>query len=170
MSTTYTPALSLGKPAMGDTAWNVPLNATIDALDALAPIGGLAVTPTEIPSTTLNVKVAAGNYRKSSGAVGSYAGTTSRAIAASSTKVLYLDSSGTLQVASAYPTSGAHVRLASIVTGTSSITSITDQRIAAVEIGSALAAAADDTAAATAGVPIGCFYQDTTGVVRVRLT
>lgn len=170
MATTYTANLKLGKPAVSDTGWNVPLNANIDLLDAASPIAGLVVTTAEVPSTSLYVAVAAGSYRKGSGVLGAYAGTSSQLIGASVTKKLYLDSSGSLQVGSAFPTTGAYVPLATVVSGTSTITSITDNRVAACEVRASLASAANDGAAATAGVPIGGFYQDTTGIVRVRLS
>jgi hypothetical protein len=129
MSTTYTSNAKLGKPALGDTGWSTPLNANCDTLDGLAPVGGLCVTLTEIPSASLNVKVAAGNYVQQDGTVGSYAGTSSQAITLSTTKVLYLDltASGALTVAASYPTT-AHVRLATVVAGSSTITSVTDNR------------------------------------------
>ena len=44
MSTSYTSKAKLAKPALGDTGWSVPVNGNADALDALAPVGGLAVT------------------------------------------------------------------------------------------------------------------------------
>jgi hypothetical protein len=129
LSTTYTSNAQLGQPAVGDTGWSAPLNANCTTLDGLTPVGGLCVTLTEVPSASLNVKVAAGNYVKQDGAVGTYAGTSSQAVTASTTKVLYLDltSSGALTVAASYP-STAHVRLATVVAGTSTITSITDNR------------------------------------------
>jgi hypothetical protein len=129
MSTTYTPNVKLGQPALGDTGWSTPLNNNCTTLDGLAPVGGLAVTLHEVPSSTLNVAVAAGNYVQQDGTVGTYAGTGSQAITASATKVLYLDltASGALTVAASYP-STAHVRLATVVAGSSTITSITDNR------------------------------------------
>ena len=129
MSTTYTPNIQLGQPAVGDRTWNVPLNANCSTLDALAPVGGLCVTLHEVPAASLNVSVAAGSYVKQDGTVGSYAGTASQAITASSTKVLYLDgtASWALTVGAAYPAT-AHVRLATVVAGGSVIVSITDNR------------------------------------------
>jgi hypothetical protein len=129
MSTTYTPNIQLGQPGLGDTGWNTPLNNNCTTLDGLSPIGGLCVTLHEVPSTTLNVAVSAGNYVKQDGTVATYAGTASQAITASTTKVLYLDltSSGALTVAASYPAT-AHVRLATVVVGSGSITSITDNR------------------------------------------
>jgi hypothetical protein len=129
VSTTFTSNTKLQKPALGDTGWSTPLNANADTLDGLAPIGGLCVTLTEVPSASLNVKVAAGNYVQQDGTVATYAGTSSQAITASTTKVLYLDltASGALTVGSSYPAT-AHVRLATVVAGTSTITSVTDNR------------------------------------------
>jgi len=139
MSTVYTPNLQLGQPAAGDRTWNTPLNANCTALDALAPIGGLAVTLTEVPSASLNVRVSAGKYVQQDGTIGTYAGTASHAVAATATKVLYLDltASGALTVAASFP-STAHVRLATVVTGSSTITSIADARVACTVIGSFL--------------------------------
>jgi hypothetical protein len=65
MATTYTANCKLQKPANGDTGWDVPLLADLDALDGFSALGGLCVTPTEVPSASLNVKVAAGTYLKS---------------------------------------------------------------------------------------------------------
>jgi hypothetical protein len=130
MSTTYTSNVKLGKPALGDTGWSTPLNANCDTLDGLAPIGGLAVTLAEVPSSSLNVKVAAGKFIAQDGTPTSYAGTASQAVASASTKVLYLDGTTgpwTLTVGTSYP-STAHVRLATVVTGSTTITSITDDR------------------------------------------
>src|SRR4051794_12776302 len=92
MATTRTSKLKLGKPASGDALWGTGVyNPNFDALEALSPINGLAVTLAEIPSTTLNVSVAAGTYRQQDGTVGTYAGTASQAITTATTKVLYLD-------------------------------------------------------------------------------
>jgi hypothetical protein len=126
MSTTYTSNAQLGQPALGDTGWSTPLNNDCTTLDGLVPVGGLCVTLTEVPSASLNVKVAAGNYVQQDG---TYAGTSSHAITASTTKVLYLDltASGVLTVAASYP-STAHVRLATVVAGSSTITSVADNR------------------------------------------
>lgn len=137
MANTYTPNTQLAMPATGDRNWNVPVNANAQLLDALSPVGALAAITNEVPSSSLNARVAAGSYQKQDGTIGIYAGTSSQAIAASSTKVLYLDltAGGALVVAASYPTT-AHVRIATVVTGTSSITSITDNRVAFQVIGS----------------------------------
>jgi hypothetical protein len=116
-------------PALGDRNWNTPLNGNCLALDALAPAGGLNVTTAEVPSASLNVDVAAGSFVKQDGSVGSYAGVTAQPIAASSTKVLYLDgtNSWALTIGASYPAT-PHIRLATVVTGASTISSITDNR------------------------------------------
>lgn len=129
MSNTYTPNAKLAMPAIGDTGWAVPVNANCARIDALSPIGGLAVTTTEVPSASLNVAVAAGNYIQQDGTIGVFAGAPSQAIGTSSTQVLYIDltNSGALAVAAAYPTT-PHVRLATVAAGATTISSITDNR------------------------------------------
>jgi D-serine deaminase-like pyridoxal phosphate-dependent protein len=129
MSNTYTPNTKMAMPAIGDTGWAVPVNGNCALLDALSSVGGLAVTTTEVPSASLNVAVASGTYIKQDGTIAAFAGASPQAIAASSTQVLYLDltNSGALTVAAAYP-STPHVRLATVATGSSTISSITDNR------------------------------------------
>src|SRR5262249_100184 len=70
MSNTYTPSIKLAQPALGDTGWSVPVNSNCATLDALAPVGGLAVTTHEQPSSSLKVDVAAGSYVKQDGTIG----------------------------------------------------------------------------------------------------
>lgn len=124
MASTYTTLARIAKPALGDTGWDTTLNANADLIDGF--IGPLAVTTAENPSASLNVKVAAGAYQKQDETVASYAGTSSYAVTASSTRYLWLTEAGTLSQGSAWPTAGTyHVRLAVVVTGTSTITSIT---------------------------------------------
>ncbi len=129
MSTTYTPNTKLGQPALGDTGWSTPINNNATTLDGLATVGALCVTLHEVPSTSLNVAVAAGMIKVQDGTTVSFAGSGSQAITASSTKVLYLDgtASWALTVAASYPTT-PHVRLATVVAGSSTITSVTDNR------------------------------------------
>lgn len=131
MSTSLTANLKFGDPATGDQGWGAVWVSNYAILDALAPIANLAVTTKEVPSSTLNVAVAAGSYVNPDGTVGTYAGTASQAIPAGVSRVLYLDlaSAGALTVATAYPTT-PHVRLATVVTGGSSISSIADNRAA----------------------------------------
>ena len=155
MSTTYTPNIKLGQPALGDAGWSTPLNANCTTLDSLAPVGALAVTPTELPSASLNVAVAAGNYVKQDGTITTYAGTASQAITASSTKYLYLDltASGALTVGASFPAT-AHVRLAVVVAGGSTLTSVTDARLAFEACGSVLDGT-EWTVGSTNGLQIG---------------
>lgn len=128
MANSFTNNVKLALPATGDTSWGTTLNSDFNALDALSPVGGLAVTTKEIPSTSLNVSVAPGGYVKQDGTVATYAGTASQAIPGGTTRVLYLDltAAGALTVAASYPAT-PHVRLATVVT-TSTISSIADNR------------------------------------------
>ncbi len=105
MATTYTPNAQLGQPAYNDAGWNTPLNANCSQLDGLSPVGALCVTTTEVPSSTLRIKVAAGSFITQSGAVQTYAGTAALTLSASTTVVLYLDgtNSWALTSASSYP-------------------------------------------------------------------
>jgi len=129
MSNSYTPNVGLAMPASGDRTWNVPVNGNCSTLDALTPVGSLAVITTEFPSASLNVHVAAGQFVKQDGTVGTFTGATSQAVTSSATRALYLDgtNSWALTVNTAYPAT-PHVRLATVVTGSSTITSIADNR------------------------------------------
>jgi hypothetical protein len=131
LSTTYTQNTKLGQPALGDTGWSTPLNNNATTLDGLAPVGGLCVTLHEVPSTSLNVAVAAGNYKVQAGTITTYSGASSQAMTASSTNYVFLDltNSGALTVNTTGFPSTAHIRLAFVVAGSSTITSITDARI-----------------------------------------
>src|SRR5262245_60777395 len=97
MATTYTSNTKLGKPATGDTGWDDTLDANADQLETMAALAGGCVTPFELPSASLNVRVAALNYLKPDGTIGTYAGTSSYALTASNTNYVYLDSSYALQ-------------------------------------------------------------------------
>lgn len=129
MSTSYTTNAKLAMPGLGDPSWSTPINGNAAALDALNPVGDLCVTTKEVPSTTLNVAVAGGVVLAQDGSTVTYAGTSSQAIAASSTKSVFLDgtSSWALTVAASFPTT-PHVKLAVVVTGSATITSVTDSR------------------------------------------
>jgi hypothetical protein len=156
MANTYTTNVQLAMPAPGDRTWNVPVNGNAQVLDALAPLGALAVVTTEVLSATLNVHVAAGSYQKQDGTIGMYAGSASQAMTASMTNYLYLDltNSGVLTVnTSGFPAT-AHVRLANVVAGGSSITSITDARVAFQVVG-AFADGVNLTLGTTNGTQIG---------------
>jgi hypothetical protein len=136
MATSYTINTKLGKPAVSDTGWGPVLTGDLDALDALLPVGGLAVTTHEQPSATLKIDIAAGSYVTRSWTVGTYAGVSGYTLTPSGTIVLYLDATASyaLTTGSAYP-STQHVRLATVVTGSSTITSITDNRVGPIVVG-----------------------------------
>lgn len=129
MASTYTTNARLAKPATGDLLGGSTVNANMDLLDGVSAIGALAVTVTEIPSASLNVRVTAGTFRKSDGTLVSYAGTSSQAMTLSSTNYLYLGDTGTLTVNTSGFPSAWHVRLATVVAGASTITSVTDARV-----------------------------------------
>lgn len=155
MSTTYTANAKLQKPAAADRNWDVPLNANADALDALAPVGGGCVTLHETPSSTLNVAVAGCFYNKTDGTVGTYAGTASQALTASNTNYLFLDGSGTLTVnTTGFPTT-VHFRLATVVAGGTTITSITDSRVTLQPLAAACLLLAGGTLADGANIAVG---------------
>jgi hypothetical protein len=126
---TFTSNLNLQMPGTADRNWDIPLNANTAALDQQAALGTLAVSPTEIPSASLNVKVSAGSFRKGDGNLISFAGASTLAMSANATNYVYLTDSGTLTVnTTGWPT-GNIVQLAKVITGPSAITSITDQRL-----------------------------------------
>jgi hypothetical protein len=132
---------------VNDTGYASVFQADLATLDALTPIGGLCVSPHEVPSASLNVAVAAGNFRNSWGAVVTYAGAASQAIAASSTVYLWLTNAGVLASGSAWP-SGFYVPLAVVVSGAGTITNIADARVVC---GTANNQAQPTMGAATAG-------------------
>jgi hypothetical protein len=136
MSSTYTTRAALAMPGAGDTAWNTTLNADLAQLDAVQAVGALAVAATEQPSASLNVRVAGGTFISSTGGYVSYAGTASQAVTASTTTLLWLTDAGVLTSGTAWPSPGTkHVRLASIVAGATTITSISDARVPFVSAG-----------------------------------
>jgi hypothetical protein len=135
MADTFTANLGLrlmaygdGAPGSGTPTWDTLLNAVISALDGLGALGPLGVALTENPSTSLNIKVAAGSFRKGDGSLITYAGTSSQAMTASQPNYVYLDDVGTLHVnITGFPPNC--VRLAVVTAGASTITSIADARI-----------------------------------------
>lgn len=127
MATTFTANALLQKPSTADRFWDIPLNANADYLDGLAAVGRFAVTPTEQPSTSLNVRVTSGVYRKGDGTIGVFPGVASYALPASTRVALWLTDSGLLTSSATFPTT-AHVRIATAVTGPASILSIVDER------------------------------------------
>jgi hypothetical protein len=128
VATIYTANALLQKPATADRYWDVPLNANSDFLDGVSAIGRLLVTPTEVPSATLNVRVTPGTYVTANGTIGTFAGVASQALPASTTTYLWLTDAGVLSASASFPTA-AHVRLASVATGPSSVLSVVDGRV-----------------------------------------
>jgi hypothetical protein len=138
MSNSYTPNTQLAMPAVGDRGWNTALNGNFTILDGLAPVAALAVTTTEIPSASLNVRVAPGTYLRQDGTIAPFVGAASYTLPASATVALYLDltQAGALTASTTgFPTT-AHVRLATIVTAAATISSISDARVALQVLGS----------------------------------
>ena len=137
MATTYTANALLKKPATADRNWDVPINANADFLDGVAAIGLLAVTPTEVPSATLGVRVTGGSFVKADGTIGVFPGVATYALPASSTTYLWLTDLGVLSASPAFPTA-AHVRLAHVVTGPSAVQSVVDERVGSKTSGTGL--------------------------------
>jgi streptogramin lyase len=125
---TFTTNLKIAKPADNELSWGTTLNANSDLIDSLSPIGSLFVSAAESPSTSLNIRVTAGSYRKADGTIGTFAGTASFALSPSVTNYVWLTDSGTLTAGTAWPT-GSQVRLAIVPTGASTVTSVADARI-----------------------------------------
>jgi hypothetical protein len=131
LATTILPNTGLSYPAVNDTGYAPIINADFALLDGMTPLSSFAVQAKESPSASLNVKIAAGAFIQNGGAVGTYAGTPSRAMAASATNYLYLD--GTAGWALVVNQTGFpatyHIRIAIVVSGAATITSIADARV-----------------------------------------
>lgn len=136
MATTYTRRAKLAKPGPAEREWNVPLNANAEALDALAPIGGLCVSAVESPSVSLRIQVAAGQFQRRDGTVGLFGGSTATTLEADSTSSIYLSDSGALSASlTGFPPT-SHVPLAVVVTGSAAVVSVTDFRVVCGTVGS----------------------------------
>jgi hypothetical protein len=134
---TFTPNMGFGIPTTGQRPYGTTIGGDLGLIDG-SVLGSLFVQTTEVPSATLNVEISAGNYQKQNGVVGTYAGIASVAMTASTTNYLYIDltAGSTLVInTTGFPTT-AHVRIATVVTGASTITSITDARVAFTVAGS----------------------------------
>ncbi len=130
MSNTYTPNIAIATPAFNDPGWDVPLRNNATLLDSQTAIGGGGVAFTEQPSATLNVKVGALVFRNSQGQLVTYAGVSSVAMTTSATNYLYLTDAGALVVnTSGFPANTYHIRIATVVAGSGTITSIADARV-----------------------------------------
>ena len=136
MSTQFSTKVGLEYWQLGDRDWHTQYATTCQRLDALGAIGPLGVRATDpgasamLPSTSLKVNVAAGSFKASSGAVVSYAGTSSYVLSASTTTYLWLTEAGTLTTGASYPTGVNIVRLAHVTTDGSHVTAIVDDRLA----------------------------------------
>ena len=135
MANTYTPNVKLAIPGDGDRGWGATLAADLAALDGLACVASLAVTPAESPSTSLNVRVVGGTYRGPGGLPTIYAGTSSYSIPASSATALWLTATGSLASGSTWPTAGPYVPLAVVTSGVSTIATVGDSRAATTTVG-----------------------------------
>ena len=93
-------------------------------------IAGLLVTTHETPSTTLKIALAVGYVADSSDAtLTQISAVTSYTLSASATNYVYLDASNALASStSGWPGSGHYTKLAKVVTGSSTVSTITDQR------------------------------------------
>jgi hypothetical protein len=124
----YTPNACLNKPATADRNWDIPLNANTDFLDGISAIGRLLVTPAEVPSASLNVRVTSGSFVRADGSVVNFAGISAYGLSPSSTVVLWLTDAGVLTASSAFPAT-PHVRLATVATGPATVQAIIDERV-----------------------------------------
>lgn len=135
MATNYTQKTRLAKPGPADRDWNVPLNANADAIDALAPVGGLCVATTEVPSASLNVQAAAGRYQRRDGTVGTFAGSPATTMVANATTYVFLTDAGVLTTSTVGLPTSSHVPLAVVATDASTVTSVTDLRVVCGTVG-----------------------------------
>lgn len=135
MATTYSANVRLQKPTASDRQWDLPINANVDALDAMTALGALAVTMTETPSATLQVRVSPGSFVRGDRTVGQFTGTTTLPVLASATTYLWLDPTGVLVSGPAFPTS-PHLRLARVVAGVNSVQQVIDERVQCAVAGS----------------------------------
>jgi hypothetical protein len=157
VANTYTPNAKLAMPAPGDRIWNVPVNGNAQIVDAANAVGDLAVTTHEQPSASLLVDVAGGLYLNQTNVVSTYAAALSVAVAASSTTSIYLTNAGALtQSVVGFPAAPTvYVPLAVVVSGPSTITSITDARVPFSVAGTAMLPLAGGTLSDGANIVVG---------------
>src|SRR4051812_21451824 len=113
---TYLARSGLGTPAHNERPYDTILDANRTLIDSLATAFDLFVRSKETPSSTLNVSVSSGSFRKSDGTIVDYAGTATQLLSASSTSYIYLTDAGTLTVSMVSFPATAHVRLAIVTT------------------------------------------------------
>ena len=128
MSTTFSANQKLDLSAVGDLGWGPVVAHNWNTLDALTPVGSLAVTTSEVPSASLTVAISAGSFATPWGSVVAYGGGT-LTVSGGTTTYLWLSGAGSLQSGASFPTGTFYVPLAKVVSGTSTIGGITDQRI-----------------------------------------
>jgi hypothetical protein len=135
VTTVYTANLKLPVPQLNDLNWHLPIQALIAGLDTIASIGPLAVTATApgltaaLPSSSLGVSVAGGTFLNASGNTVNYSGSAGTLMIASSTTKLWLDDTGVLYTGSSYPSGTQFFPLATVISSTTAITSISDDRV-----------------------------------------
>ena len=128
MATTTT-RLKLFKPEDDESGWGDLVNATTDALDAVAAIGAFAVTPHEVPSESLGIDIAGGVFVKSDGETyATFAGEVGYELAPSTTTYLWIDDDGDVQEDGAGWPATPCLRLAVVITDADAIASIVDAR------------------------------------------
>lgn len=129
MPDSYTPNLHFTLQVRGDTSWGSRVNTMLTALDGLSALGGLNVVPFETPtSTSLFVWLTPGTFlRTSDGTEIAFAGQ-KLTCTANLTNFLWLDNTGTAHVATTGYPAGEILKLARVVAGASTITSIVDDR------------------------------------------
>lgn len=119
-----------------ESDWHVEINTNASKVNEL--LKNLAVDFAEYPSASLNIKVGSGSFRKTDSTLVSYAGTSSFAMTAANTNYVYLDDAGTLAAStSGWPVT-SHVKLATVVAGASTLTSVTDARVPWMSFGSSV--------------------------------
>jgi hypothetical protein len=144
---------------VNDTAYVTTFTTDLNTLDAQNALGAFGVTYTENPSASLNVRVAGGTFRKSDGTVVTVA-TSTQAMTANATNSIWVTDIGTLAVATTgFPAATNIVRVATVVAGATSITSVSDARLPYTSFGSALSgtylALAGGTLADAANIALG---------------
>ncbi|WP_422932026.1 hypothetical protein [Singulisphaera sp. PoT] len=153
MTTSYTPRLGLGKPSNNQRGWDDDLNEDWDIVDGSA-LGSLAVVAVEVPSSSLNVKVSAGTFRKQDGTVGSIAAVSSLAMAASSTNYVYANETGSVTSnTTGFPANTSICRLAVVTTDAGTVTSVVDSRAIMSSMGATLPIYANQSANAVLAGP-----------------
>lgn len=150
----YTTNEGFPYPALGDSDYVTTTATAWTSLDAVAAVGGLAVARKENPSASVNVKVSAGFFENGSGVRTTYSGTSSQALTANQTNYIYLTTSGVLTINTSGFPSTAMIPLATVIVGASTITTITDSRLAFRAVGSNLSYALLAGAAFTGAVSI----------------